>query len=348
VLLERATPEALEADRADLRALIRDAVESGASIGFLLPLEDAVLDGYLDGIVADVEGESRIVLVARDGDGVIGSVQLGLADRPNSLHRAEVQKLLVHRSARNRGLGTRLMHEIEAIALSEGRTLLVLDTLAGSDAERLYTRLGWVESGRIPKYAGWPDGKLDPTVVFFKLLVRPRRNRELEDELARMAEDDQRVRQPPPADVLERRPSDEELMEMTRVDLANTERLEEIVDEHGWPGRSLVGKKGAHNAWLLAQHAHYRLDFQRRVLVLLEQAVAAGEASAADLAYLTDRVRMHEGRPQLYGTQLVGVEGGTPVPWAVEDPDGLDTRRTEAGLEPWGDYVARWGVDGSG
>lgn len=168
--VERATPEGLESAQADLRRLIRDAVEDGASIGFLHPVTDEELDVFLDGVRADVERGARIVLLARDGEAVIGTVQLGFAERANSLHRAEVQKLIVHTSARGRGIGTRLMWEIESAALASRRTLLVLDTLEGSDAERLYRALGWREAGRIPEYAGWPDGRLDPTVVFYKLL----------------------------------------------------------------------------------------------------------------------------------------------------------------------------------
>ncbi len=129
---------------------------------------------------------------------------------------------------------------------------------------------------------------------------------------------------------------------MNRIDVANTDRLREIINEHGWPGRSLVGDDGANNAWCLAQHASRQLDLQRWALELLRSAVAAGEATPKQLAYLTDRVRMNEGRKQPYGTQIVGSQSEGPVPWPVEDPDNLDGRRAEVGLEPFADYARRW------
>jgi len=166
-------------------------------------------------------------------------------------------------------------------------------------------------------------------------------NTELAAELARMADEDQRVRNTlsPNASALAD-PSAwwRKTMAMNRVDVANTDRLREIVDEHGWPGRSLVGEEGAEHAWLLAQHASAQLDFQRRVLDLLTAAVAAGEATPRQLAYLTDRVRMLEGKEQIYGTQSIRDEGGHPVPYPIEDPDHVDERRAGAGLESLGEY----------
>lgn len=158
-------------------------------------------------------------------------------------------------------------------------------------------------------------------------------NSELAAELARMVEDDQRVR------LALDLPSVEMVMEMARVDVANTDRLRAIVDEHGWPGRSLVGEEGAENAWLLAQHAVAQLDFQRRALALLTEAVAAGEATPTQLAYLTDRVRIAEGQEQIYGTQLVGGEDGHLVPHPIENADLVDERRAQIGLEPIAEYL---------
>jgi hypothetical protein len=121
--------------------------------------------------------------------------------------------------------------------------------------------------------------------------------------------------------------SPEETMEWRRVDVANTDRLREIVEGYGWPGRSLLGEKGAEHACLLAQHAGRQLDCQCMALKLLADAVDQGEATPRQLAYLTDRVRMNEGRQQLYGTQLVGGPGRGVVPWPVDDPGELDARR---------------------
>lgn len=103
-------------------------------------------------------------------------------------------------------------------------------------------------------------------------------------------------------------------MEWQRIDVANTDRLRVIVAEHGWPGRSLVGDDGAHNAWLIAQPADRQLDFQREALGLLADAVLRGEAAERDLAYLADRVRTNEGREQVYGTQIAEVKDGNGVP----------------------------------
>jgi hypothetical protein len=168
-------------------------------------------------------------------------------------------------------------------------------------------------------------------------------NEELARELQAMADEDQRVRKPPQGEegrLVRVGISVEEQMDFARTDVGNTDRLADIVAEHGWPGRSLVGEEGAHHAWLLAQHADRQLDFQRRALQLLTEAVEAGEATPRQLAYLTDRVRMNEGREQVYGTQM-GYDGpnAAPKPWPIEDAEHVDERRVAAGLEPLAEYV---------
>jgi len=122
------------------------------------------------------------------------------------------------------------------------------------------------------------------------------------------------------------------------VDRDNSARLREVVARHGWPGRELVGEEGAHAAWLLAQHAPP--DLQEECLPLLEYAVARGDASPADLAYLMDRVLMHRGEAQVYGTQYVLRDGVLEL-WKVVDPGGLDQRRAALGLEPEAQNRAR-------
>ena len=122
------------------------------------------------------------------------------------------------------------------------------------------------------------------------------------------------------------------------VDRDNTARLRELIRRHGWPGRQLAGDDGAHAAWLLAQHAPPEL--QEQCLPLLEDAVTRGDASAADLAYLRDRVLMHRGEPQLYGTQYLQT-GGVLELWMVRDPAGLDERRAALGLAPEAENRAR-------
>lgn len=126
-----------------------------------------------------------------------------------------------------------------------------------------------------------------------------------------------------------------------RVTVRNGDRLAAILDEHGWPTAALVGAEAARRAWLVAQHADRQLDLQRRALALLEEAVAAGDAEAAQLAMLRDRVLVNEGHPQRYGTQIAGVDGGAPVPWPCESPEDLDARRAEVGLEPFAVHVEK-------
>ena len=123
------------------------------------------------------------------------------------------------------------------------------------------------------------------------------------------------------------------------VDRDNTAWLREIIAQHGWPGHELVGEAGAHMAWLLAQHAPE--DLQEEWLPLLQDAVERGDASPTDLAYLMDRVLMHRGEPQIYGTQYRQVGDGPLELWTVRDPSGLDQRRAALGLLPEAENRAR-------
>jgi len=148
--------------------LVRDSVESGSSIGFVLPLADGELEAYVADVIAQVTRGSRIVLLALDGDRVAGMVQLEPSPKANSRHRAEVQKLIVRGDYRRQGLARRLMAEVEQVAASHGRTLLVLDTEQGSGAESLYRECGYTEVGVIPRYAALAHGGMIATVVFFK------------------------------------------------------------------------------------------------------------------------------------------------------------------------------------
>lgn len=123
-----------------------------------------------------------------------------------------------------------------------------------------------------------------------------------------------------------------------RVDLANTARMKEIIEKHGWPGKTLVGPAAAHSAWLMVQHADHDRPFQKKCLALLQKAVKEGEAEGQQLAYLTDRVLVAENKKQLYGTQLSETNGAL-VPQPIEDEANVDQRRKEVGLEPLADYV---------
>ncbi|GGQ83084.1 DUF6624 domain-containing protein [Couchioplanes azureus] len=126
-----------------------------------------------------------------------------------------------------------------------------------------------------------------------------------------------------------------------RVTVHNGDRLAEILDSHGWPTISSVGVEAARRAWLVAQHADRQLDLQRKALTLMTQAVEAGEADPQHLAMLRDRVMVNEGRRQIYGTQIAGVVDGAPVPWPCEDPEGMDERRAEVGLDPFLVHVTK-------
>ncbi len=122
-------------------------------------------------------------------------------------------------------------------------------------------------------------------------------------------------------------------------DTERTERLKEIIEEHGWPTVDLVGEEGEEAAWVIAQHSDLDPEFQAEALELLRAAVEEGQASPGNLAYLEDRVRAGKGEPQLYGTQMGCTRQGKPVEPEIEDPEGLDERREEAGLPPYDDYL---------
>jgi len=128
---------------------------------------------------------------------------------------------------------------------------------------------------------------------------------------------------------------------MREADGENLPWLKQVIAEHGWPGASLVGTDGAQAAWLLTQHADADPAFQRQCLDLLTAAVESGEATSRELAYLTDRVLLHEGGQQVYGTQVAG-RGGRWVSRNLRDPDGVDERRAAAGLGPLAEYLARF------
>jgi GNAT superfamily N-acetyltransferase len=153
-----------------LAAVLVDCVESGASVSYMAPFSHDEAGAAFEEVARGVE-QGRRVLIAALADGeIVGTVQINLATPPNQPHRGEIAKLLVHRSARRRGVAARLMEAAEREALTEGKTLLVLDTVTGDAAERLYERLGWMRVGVIPDYALYPDGRLCATTVFYKQL----------------------------------------------------------------------------------------------------------------------------------------------------------------------------------
>ncbi len=151
-------------------ALLQDAVDSGASVGFLPPLEERQAREYWAGVRAAIEGGNRILLAVAGQDAILGSVQLDLATMPNARHRAEVMKLMVHRVARRRGIGLVLMRALEDVARRAGRRLLVLDTRVGDPAEQLYLALGYNRGGVIPHYALSATGTFEATVYMYREL----------------------------------------------------------------------------------------------------------------------------------------------------------------------------------
>ena len=171
--LQRVTHESLAYYRDGLVALLLDAVRHGASVGFLDDLDEAQARGYFDELKARLGSGEQLLWVVAQGQEVLASVQLGLCLKPNGLNRAEVQKLLVHSSARRRGLGQHLMQALENAARQCKRGMLYLDTEAGSGAEGFYRALGYAKAGEIPDYACGPDGVYRATALYYKVLCAP-------------------------------------------------------------------------------------------------------------------------------------------------------------------------------
>lgn len=156
--------------RPALVALLLDSVGHGASVGFLADLDADAAGAYFDQVQqALAEGAQWLWIAQRQGQ-VLGSVQLGLCQKPNGLNRAEVQKLLVLSTSRRQGIAQALMQHLEAEALAARRGLLYLDTEAGSDAEALYRRLGYTCIGGLPDYACGPDGTYRANAIYYKTL----------------------------------------------------------------------------------------------------------------------------------------------------------------------------------
>ncbi|MEU0935167.1 MULTISPECIES: GNAT family N-acetyltransferase [unclassified Embleya] len=153
-----------------LAALLVDAVEDGAGVGFLAPLPIDAAAEWWAAQGTEIRSNRTAVWVTADHEGVTGTIQLRFAGMPDSRHRASVFGLLVHRRARGNGIARELLSTAEQFAAAAGRSLLTLDARTGSDAERLYKSAGWVESGAIPAYAADPSGVLRTSTLFHKYL----------------------------------------------------------------------------------------------------------------------------------------------------------------------------------
>ena len=154
-----------------LAEVLIDCVEGGASVSFMWPLPREKALAFWRGVVDGVVRGERVLLVAEDHHGrVVGTVQLVISQPDNQPHRADVAKMLVHHNVRRRGIAQQLLAAVYAAAHQEGKTVLVLDTVTGGDAERLYQRAGWQRVGVVPKYALMPAGEFCSTTFFFKQL----------------------------------------------------------------------------------------------------------------------------------------------------------------------------------
>ncbi len=172
ILFEWLTAENVDAALPDLAALLIDAVESGASIGYMMPYDPADIDAYWHSVAAAVKSGNKWLLVARLGNGsLVGTAQIEPAGKANGRHRAEVQKVIVTSRLRKHGIGTKLMTEVDVYARAKQRTLLLLDTRANDAGERLYTACGWTCFGVVPAYAFSPDGSIEGTAFYYKHLM---------------------------------------------------------------------------------------------------------------------------------------------------------------------------------
>ena len=154
-----------------LAEVLLDCVRGGASVSFMDSLTREQALTFWRGVADGVARGERVLLIAEDGDGrIVGTVQLVMSMPDNQPHRADVAKMLVHRSARRQGIAQRLMRALDDEARAERKTVLVLDTVTGGDAERLYERAGWQRVGVVPRYALMPDGEFCGTTFFYKHL----------------------------------------------------------------------------------------------------------------------------------------------------------------------------------
>jgi hypothetical protein len=177
-----------------------------------------------------------------------------------------------------------------------------------------------------PRWPGFVAKLAVNETAFLRTMAEPK----LRDELHALVATDQAARMA----MIKDQANKELLAKVEESDRASTARMHEIVATYGWPGKKLVGEDGAHDAWLLVQHADRDLAFQKQCLALMQPLVASGDVAAIDVGYLDDRVAVAEGRPQTYGTQF----GPDRQPRPMVDPDHVDTRRKAIGLGTMAEY----------
>lgn len=187
----------------------------------------------------------------------------------------------------------------------------------------------------------FPYDLFDPHYFYIKQIELPEmsdsvsRNNDLMNELESMVLQDQKVRECIGSKDLDIHQKGDMIAEVDRMHLP---RLKKIIEQFGWPGFELVGEEGAENMWLLVQHCDEDVQFQKECLVLLEAAVARQDASKRHLAYLLDRILVHDGKEQLYGTQ-VSIRQGDIIVCPIQEPDDLDRRRQAMGLSSFMEYL---------
>jgi GNAT superfamily N-acetyltransferase len=172
IIIRALTGEEASARIQDLADVLIDCVHGGASVGFMAPLPNERALIFWRGVATGVASAQRVLLVAEDTMGhIVGTAQLILAMPDNQPHRADVAKMLVHRRARRQGVAQRLLEAVEAAARQHSKTVLVLDTVTGGNAWRLYQRAGWQRVGDVPNYALMPDGAFCSTTYFCKAVA---------------------------------------------------------------------------------------------------------------------------------------------------------------------------------
>jgi acetyltransferase len=171
--LRSVTAESFAHYRQGLAQLLIETVLDGASVGFMADIDTEQALRWSDTLKADVADGSLLLWVVVENENVLASAQLALCQKPNGLNRAEVQKLMVLPGVRGRGLGRQLMEAVEQAAVKHKRGLLYLDTEAGSSAEAFYRSLDYTRVGELPDYCATPDGRYQPTAIYFKTLGQP-------------------------------------------------------------------------------------------------------------------------------------------------------------------------------
>ncbi len=151
-------------------------------------------------------------------------------------------------------------------------------------------------------------------------------NKLLKDKILRMVKKDQEARKK------------SAWKKISMIDKKNTLEMKKIIKKHGWPGKSIIGKKASVGAWLLAQHADKDLKFQKKCLELIKETIQHGEIEKKCLAYLIDRINVNEGKPQVFGTQFFIDKNNKFVPRSIRDKKNLAKRRKEFGLPPFQEY----------